>query len=42
VIGVRTPEFGFEHDRANVRRAVPDKRIRMLRQPFEIAVRACR
>jgi thiol-disulfide isomerase/thioredoxin len=27
VIGVHTPEFGFEHDLANVRRAVHDMRI---------------
>jgi thiol-disulfide isomerase/thioredoxin len=27
VIGVHTPEFGFEHDLANVRRAVRDMRI---------------
>jgi len=27
VIGVHTPEFGFEHDLANVRRAVHDRRI---------------
>jgi thiol-disulfide isomerase/thioredoxin len=27
VIGVHTPEFGFEHDLANVRRAVADMRI---------------
>jgi hypothetical protein len=27
VIGVHTPEFGFEHDVANVRRAVRDRRI---------------
>jgi thiol-disulfide isomerase/thioredoxin len=27
VIGVHTPEFGFEHDLANVRRAVGDRRI---------------
>ena len=27
VIGVHTPEFGFEHDLANVRRAVQDMRV---------------
>jgi thiol-disulfide isomerase/thioredoxin len=27
VIGVHTPEFGFEHNPDNVRRAVPDMRV---------------
>ena len=27
MIGVHTPEFGFEHDHENVRRAVPDMRV---------------
>ena len=27
VIGVHTPEFGFEHDAGNVRRAVADMRV---------------
>src|SRR5579862_9546031 len=27
VIGVHTPEFGFEHDAENVRRAVRDMRV---------------
>ena len=29
VVGVHTPEFGFEHDPANVRRAVPELRDRL-------------
>lgn len=27
VVGVRTPEFGFQHDPDNVRRAMQDRRI---------------